>query len=111
MFTKLYLDTTNPKLHFSELFGANIMVPLLVSVILHTVLYTLFCNMVSYIFFGKLLSRQVNNRLVLCLLPIMFYGYYARFFHVKEIYNAYKGDMVKTRNHLDKLYISWIFIA
>ena len=111
MFTKLYLDTTNPKLQFSELFGSNIMIPLLVSVIFHTVLYTLFCNMVSYIFFGKALSSIVNKRLVMFLLPIMFYGYYARFFHVKEIYKAYNGDMVKTRNHLDKLYISWIFIA
>ena len=111
MFTKLYLDTTNPKLHFSELFGVNIMIPLLISVILHTVLYTLFCNMVSFIFFGKLLSGKVNKRLLLFLFPIMYYGYYARFFHVKEIYNAYNRDMIKTRKHLDNLYISWIFIA
>lgn len=111
MFTKLYLDTTNPKLQFSELFGSNIMIPLLAAVIFHTLFYTLFCNMVSYIFFGKGLTTIVNKRLIMFLLPIMFYGYYARFFHVKEIYKAYNGDMVKTRNHLDKLYISWIFIA
>jgi hypothetical protein len=67
--------------------------------------------MVSFIFFGKLLSSQVNKRLLLFFFPIMYYGYYARFFHVKEIYNAYNGDMMKTRNHLDNLYISWIFIA
>jgi hypothetical protein len=111
MFTKLYLDTTNPKLQISELFKSTIMIPLLISVIFHTVLYTLFCNMVSFIFFGKLLSGKVNKRLLLFLFPIMLYGYYARFFHVKEIYNAYNRDMIKTRKHLDNLYISWIFIA
>jgi hypothetical protein len=111
MFTTLYLDTTNPKLRFTDMFTTRIMLPLLVSVIVHTILYISFCNMVSYIFFGKVLSNVINKRLAMFLFPIMFYGYYARFFHVKEIYNAYNGDMNKTRNHLDQLYISWIFIA
>jgi hypothetical protein len=39
MLTKLYLDTTNPKLS---------------------------CNMVSFIFFGKNLSKNINIRLILC---------------------------------------------
>jgi len=111
MFTELYLDTTNPKLGFSQLFQPNILLPLLASVLFHTIIYTLFCNMASYIFFTKVLSKEVNKRLVMILVPIMFFGFIARFFHVKEIYKAYKGDMIKTRNHLDKLYISWIFIS
>ena len=111
MFTKLYLDTTNPKLQFRQLYQQSIFVPIIFSVIFHTIIYTLFCNIGSYVFFGKILSNEVNKRLVFALLPIMFYGYFARFFHVKDIYNAYNGDMTKTRNHLDKLYISWLFIS
>jgi hypothetical protein len=111
MFTKLYLDTTNPKLQFGQMFHSSIFIPMMSSLVFHTILYTLFCNMVSYIFFGKILSNVVNKRLLLFLIPIMFFGFIGRIFHVKEIYNAYNGDMVKTRNHLDKLYISWIFIS
>jgi uncharacterized protein YqhQ len=111
MFTKLYLDTTNPKLCFSQMFQSSILFPMIVSVLIHTIIYILFCNMVSYIFYNRFLSNQINKRLFLCLIPIMFLGFIARFFHVKDIYRAYHGDMVKTRNHLDKLYISWIFIS
>jgi hypothetical protein len=111
MFTKLYLDTTNAKLKYYELFLPTIFVPLLFSTLFHTIIYVAFCNMVSYIFFNKMLSSQINTRLVIALILIMFFGFFARFIHVKDIYASYNGDMVKTRNHLDKLYISWIFIS
>jgi hypothetical protein len=77
----------------------------------HTIIYALFFNMAHYIFFRKFLSKETNKILLAFLIPIMFFGFFARFYHVKEIYNAYNGDMVKTRNHLDKLYISWLFIS
>jgi hypothetical protein len=41
----------------------------------------------------------------------MFTGFFARFLHVKEVYKSYGYDLEKTRNHLDKLYIGWIFIS
>jgi hypothetical protein len=111
MFTELYLQTTNPKLSFNELFAYPIIVNIIISVIFHTILYTCFFNLVSYIFFGKYLSSNINKRLISCLLFIMFFGFFARFFHVKEIYKSYNYDLEKTRNHLDKLYIGWIFIS
>lgn len=107
MFTDVYLTTTNPRLSLNELFRINV----LISVIFHTVLYTAFFNLASYIFLGKSLSTIVNIRLVVSLLIIMIVGFFARFLHVKEIYRAYNYDMTKTRAHLDKLYISWIFIS
>ena len=110
MSTKLYLSTTNPSISLSEMISQNT-VPLLVSILFHTILYTLFINLVSYIFFGKLLSMKINNRLFIVLIIIMTFGYVARFYHVKDIYQAYNKDMMKTRKHLDKLYIGWIFIA
>ena len=107
MFTELYLQTTNPELSISQIISAN----MLFSVLFHTILYCVFFNMTSYIFFGKLLSNVINARLFLSLLTIMFFGFFARFFHVKEIYRAYNYDLDLTRSHLDKLYISWIFIS
>jgi hypothetical protein len=41
----------------------------------------------------------------------MVFGFVARFLHVKDIYKAYNNDLDKTRSHLDKLFISWIFIS
>ena len=111
MLTKLYLDTTNPTLRFSQLFSFTILFPMILSVIFHTILYTLFCNAVSYIFLGKCLNKIVNTRLVIFLLLVMFFGFIARFFHVKEIYHAYNQNLSKTREHLDKLYIGWIFLS
>ena len=111
MLTKLYLDTTNPKIGFNELLCPTIFYPMLVSVVLHTIIYALFVNMASWIFVGRVLSSQTNIRLILVLVLIMFFGFFARYYHVKDIYNAYHQDMEKTRNHLDTLYISWVFIS
>jgi hypothetical protein len=110
MFTKLYLDTTNPKLKLCELFKPKILFPMIGSIVFHTLVYTLFCNLVSYIFVNKLLSKQINTRLVVSLIIIMMFGFIARFYNVKDIYHTYR-NMKKTRNHLDKLFISWIFIS
>ena len=107
MFTEVYLQTTDPNLPISKLISANMMF----SVLFHTILYFAFFNAASYIFFGKLLSNVINTRLFISLFVIMFFGFFARFIHVKEIYSAYNYDLQKTRRHLDKLYISWIFIS
>jgi hypothetical protein len=111
MFTKLYLQTTNPNLHLSQLFTFNMIKNISISVVFHTIVYTSFCNLVSYIFFGKLLSKTINTRLIITLLIIMYLGFFARFYHVKDIYKTYDYNLEKTRNHLDKLYISWLFIS
>ena len=111
MLTKLYLDTTNPKLSFGQLFSASIMPALLFSVIFHTLVYASFVNLVTFIFIGKILGAGINVRLVTALLLIMFFGFFARFVHVKDIYEAYGRDAKKTREHLDNLYIGWIFIS
>lgn len=111
MFTKLYLETTDPKLSFSRMFEPRILMPMIFSVILHTIVYALFFNMISWIFFGKILSNNVNTRLLLSLVLIMFSGFLGRFLHVKEIYEDYGRDMKKTRKYIDKHYISWVFIS
>ena len=111
MFTKLYLETTNPNLGFSQMFGPKILGPMIFSILVHTIVYTLFCNMISWIFFDSILSKVVNKRLLVSLLAIMTFGFFGRFFHVKEIYNAYGRDMKKTRKYIDKHYVSWVFLS
>lgn len=111
MFTELYLQTTNPKLPFSALFGRSVFTGIILSVVFHTLLYAAFFNLASYIFYGSLLSAPINMRMISSLTIIMFFGFFARFLHVKEIYKAYDENLEKTRNHLDRLYIGWIFIS
>ena len=110
MFTQLYLSTTNPNQTLSEMIYQN-STSLLVSILFHTIVYMIFANLMYYIFFGKRLSTKINNRLFVILMMMMAFGYITRFYHVKDVYQAYDKDMIKTRNHLDKLYIGWIFIA
>ena len=111
MFTKLYLETTNPKLSLSKLFSPKVLTMVLFSVLFHTIIYLLFFNMISWIFFGKILSNKINIRLGGSLLLIMFFGFIGRLLHTKEIYEAYDEDMKKTRKYIDNHYISWVFIS
>jgi dolichyl-phosphate-mannose--protein O-mannosyl transferase len=111
MLTKLYLETTNPKLSWSTFFSTKIVSLIIISVIFHTILYTLFCNIVNFIFFGKLLSKKINIRLILCLIIIMFFGYIGRFIHVKQVYRDYNYNYEKTKEYLNIHYNSWIFIG
>ena len=111
MFIETYLQTTDPKLPFSEFIKPPILTNILISIVFHTIVYSSFVNLLSFIFTGKILSMPINYRLLLSLLLIMIFGFIARFFHVKEIYKAYNNDLDKTRSHLDKRFISWIFIS
>ena len=111
MFTELYLQTTNPKYPFSTLFERSVFTGIILSVVFHTLVYTAFFNLASYIFTGRILTAPINMRMISALMIIMFFGFFARFLHVKEINRAYGGDIEKTRNHLDRLFIGWIFIS
>lgn len=111
MFTHIYLETTNPKSKFYELFRPTLLALILFSVLFHTLIYVGFFNILSYIFMGKVLSNDINMRMTMIAVLIMFFGYFGRHFHVKDILSAYHGDEIATRQHVDKLYITWIFIA
>jgi hypothetical protein len=110
MFTKLFLNTTDPTKTFSEIFSENA-IQIVLSVFFHTFIYIKTINFANYLFNGKYFSKKVNAKLLVAFLIIMFAGYVARYYHVKEIYSAYNYNLEKTRNHLDKLYITWLFIG
>ena len=111
MFADLYLQTTDPKFTLSQLFQGSILVSIILSIILHTIIYASFFNLASYIFFGKLLTKMVTARLIGSLLLIMIFGFYGRFLYVKNIYSAYDYDVAKAREHVDKFFISWVFLS
>jgi hypothetical protein len=111
MFTSLFLETTDPRLSWKKFFGLKIFFMIIISIIFHTILYTLFCNIVSYVFYGNILSKNINIRLIICLLAIMFFGYIGRLLHVKEAYNDFNHNYDKTKNYVQPHYNSWIFIG
>ncbi len=110
MFTDLYLKTTDPKKSLSTVLRENFVV-ILASVIFHTIIYAAAFNLAAYIFMGRLLSSSVNIRLILSLLLIMSFGYIGRYYHVQEIYKTYGENKEKAKEHIDKLFIGWIFIG
>jgi hypothetical protein len=81
------------------------------SVIFHTLLYAVFLNLGSFIFQGKILSSVINIRLLGVLLLIMSLGYIGRMYHVREIYHAYGENLEKAKKHIDKFFISWVFLG
>ena len=111
MFTKLYLETTDPNLSWENFFGLNIFSMIIISILFHTILYTLFLNMISYIFYEKMLSKNINIRLIVSFLLIMFFGYIGRLLHVKEAYNGFNYDYDKTQKYVQAHYNSWVFIG
>ena len=111
IFTDLYLKTTNPTLGFYECFTFDTITNLLFSIVFHTIIYTISFNLVNYIFIGRQLSNKINIRIMISLFFIMFIGFFARFYHTKEIYKTYQGDIEKTRGHINQHYNTWIFLS
>jgi len=81
---------------------------LVLSILFHTIVYSSFLNMVSFIFFGKILSTIVTIQLIIALLMILSFWYFDRYYHVKNIYTAY-GQYGKSE--IDKFFISWFFVG
>ena len=111
MSTKLFLETTNPKLTWKDVIKKNIIFSIFLSIILNTTIYTIILNLTSYIFLGKILSNKINIRLIMVLIIIMIFGYIGRIMHSKEVYRAFHGDEKKTRKFLNQHYNSWIFLG
>lgn len=107
MATQLYLDTTNPR---ASLFNPKTMGGIAISIIVHTIIYTMFFNMISYIFTGRLLSEKINKRIVVALVLIMFFGFLGRHYRAKDAYNAF-GNELRTREFMDHGYVSWMFFS
>jgi len=111
MFTKLYLDTTNPKITWKEIIQTNIWVMIIISILFHTVVYSIFINVVYFIFSGKRLSNIINIRLVIVLLLIMFFGYIGRIMRVKDIYETFHHNEKVTREFTNQIYNTFIFLG
>ena len=111
MSTKLFLETTNPKLTWNEVVKKNLIFYIFLSIILNTTVYTIILNLASYVFLGRILSNTINIRLITVLIIIMIFGYIGRNMHAKEVYRAFHGGEKKTRKFLNQHYNSWIFIG
>jgi len=110
MFTDLYFKTTDPKISFSVFIKENLP-GIILSILFHTLIYILFFNLVSYIYVNKSLTIKINIKLIISLFVIMILGYIARFYQVKDVYATYDNNLEKTRQHIDKAYVTWIFLG
>ena len=111
MFTNVFLITTDPTLPVSSLLRFQVISQIVLSIVFHTIVYMGVVNTFSYVFFGRMLSSTINQRLLVALLLIMAVGYIARMVHVREIYRAYHQDETRSRDHINRLFISWVFIG
>ena len=108
MFTDLYLKTTNPNLSYLNLF--KMFPDILLTIVCHTVIYTIAFNAINYIFLSKYIDLIINTRIICALIIIMIFGFIGRLWHSKEIYNTY-NDLEKTKKHVDQAYITWYFLS
>jgi len=111
MFTELYLKTTDPTTKWTDLFQPKWFPLWIFSILYHLFLYTIFANLVSFVFLGRSLSMNINKRLIFCLLIILLFGYFGRMHYVKDIYKGYHYDKEKAKLHIDKFFISWVFLG
>jgi uncharacterized membrane protein YhfC len=87
---------------------------MLCSILIHTVLYVVFFNLGSYVFYGKRLNNTINKRLIGSLVIIMFLGFFGRLMHVKEVYASFRKknkSAEEAKEYVDKHYSSWIFMS
>jgi hypothetical protein len=110
MFTDLYIETTNPHLTIKQFLSQILLIKMGSSVIFHTLIYAGSINLFYYIFSGNFLSSLINTRILLFLLIVMSLGFLGRFYHVKEIYSAYKNQ-TQAKEYVDKTYITWYFLS
>lgn len=108
MLTEVYLKTTNPQTTLSQIYSCP---KTWFSIFLHTILYTLFLNMIKYAFTRTPLDINTNIRIITLLFLIMTIGYTARYWRVQDIYQAHFKNQEKTRKHCDRAFITWFFLG
>jgi len=77
----------------------------------HTVMYLLVAEIISFVFYGKLLPQSTAVKFLAMVGGLQILGYAARVEHVKRIYETYGDDYEAARSHVDKQYITWFFIG
>ena len=108
IFTSAYLKSTCPKTKWTELYTNW---KIWFAIVFHTFLYLAFINLVKYTFTNSIFNLNQNLKMAILLFVIMIVGYTARYLRVQDIYQGYHKDMTKTRNHCDKAFITWFYLA
>jgi hypothetical protein len=108
MFTKLYLDTTSPGLTPKGILRDQ---RIYWSALFHTIMYLFLFEIMSVVFFGKLLPQSTAVKFLALVGGLQVLGYAARVEHVNRVYETYGDDKDAARAHIDKQYITWFFIG
>ncbi|NDE16893.1 hypothetical protein EBZ80_18370 [bacterium] len=111
LFTRLYLLTTDPTLSWHAFFHSPIQGGIVVSVLVHALLYTIVLNVASYVARGRGCDGAVSRRCFFVLFFVLYLGYIARFAHARAILRALDGNHKAARGFIDQHYNSWIFLG
>jgi len=89
----------------------DILFLIIISVLIHTIIYILFINLIYFCLTYKSLTYDINKGFMYVLILIMMFGYIGRVVHVKHIYKAFNNDVEKASSFVNQHYNSWIFIG
>ena len=101
----IYHRTTNPEHSYAVLLSFSV----LLSIILHTLLYLFGLWVIHWVLFGELATVELIARVGGFLLVIMPLGYIGRLQRAKRLYAHH--SMERVREIMDHSYICWYFIG
>lgn len=106
--TSLYFRTTDPRLAWTDFFSWPMQVSIAWSIAVHTSVYVAMVNMACWVATGKGFAH--NDRLVLALVIVMYFGYIGRLWHAKAVLAA-TACPSRTRQFMNQHYNTWLFIG
>ena len=112
-FDNIFLDTTDPYTSYNRL----IQVDILVSIIIHVMLYVGFIHLFCFVFKFQL-SDDIYKRIIRTLCILMILGYYGRLTRSKMLFNAFidqgyskKESYLKSTQLIRNAYFTFYFLA
>jgi len=104
--SRAYLLGTNPSTSFSDL----VCVDVIVSILYHTIIYTIVTVLFYYFWFHKCIVPAIPILFFFFLL-IMTLGYPARLARAKSLLAASHNNLHRTQSIMDNAYATWYFIG
>lgn len=107
---EIYLDTTNPKTEYFRILKADV----IISILIHVVIYITCLFLLSKVTNIKV---KINEKLIIGLIILMIFGFFARLLRSKSIYSLLLRDnkeniaLQKTRNIMNNTYLVWYFLS
>lgn len=107
MNSNLYKLSTDPDTEYLTLIKNP---EVYMSILIHTILYTLSLIVITHIVFKISLDTLLIIRLIIFFVVVMFFGYIGRLARSKNLMKTFKNKKI-VKNMIDKAYIQWYFLS